>query len=171
MLAIASKKWTKRPAAGPWCRWVQYRIQNSWPDDINSYFVARNWIGNIGMQMSSCKLVTGPISLNMDDWDCRGIQAAIGQWLPPWLGCFLPSFCLANQHVRCPTTPKPPQNQPLSDIISPSTMVRWGCLKYPSCVHVWLEDVSAVWRNDSFILGLVGLEKPWWSCVCGLSYF
>ena len=38
-------------------------------------------------------------------------------------------------------------------------MVGWGNLKYPSCVHARLEDVSAVLMGDLFILGSVGLGE------------
>ncbi len=51
-------------------------------------------------------------------------------------------------------------------------MVGWGRFEYPSYAYAWEEDVCAVWMNNSFILGLVGLGEhwtPWWSCVCGLS--
>jgi hypothetical protein len=57
---------------------------------------------------------------------------------------FLPSFRLANLVPGYLTTPKPPKNQPLSDLISPPIMVGCGRFKYPSCAYSWLEDVSAV---------------------------
>ncbi len=87
-------------------------------------------------------------------WQCRdeGTMAAVGQWRPPWLGWFFwPSFRLG---VQCPPTPKPPKNQPLSHLISPSIMVGWGHFKYPSCAHAWLEDTWAISMKDLFILGL-----------------
>ncbi len=38
-------------------------------------------------------------------------------------------------------------------------MVGWGSFKYPSYAYAREEDVCAVWMNNSFILGLVGLGE------------
>ncbi len=86
---------------------------------------------------------------------CRGegTMAAIEQWRPPWLRCvFLTYIPPSKLCVRCPPTPKPPKNQPLSHLISPSIMVGWGRFKYPSYAHAWLEDTWAIWTKDLFIL-------------------
>jgi hypothetical protein len=99
-----------------------------------------------------------------------GTMAAIWQRQPPWLGCvFLPSFRLANCVSEVPQPPKPPKNHPLSNLISPSIMVGWGCLNYPFFAHARLEDACAIWTNDSFILGLVEPGEASETMVCGPS--
>ncbi len=57
--------------------------------------------------------------------------------------------------VRCPPTPNPQKTQPLSQLIFPSIMVRWGRSKYPSCAHARLEEAWAIWTKDLLILGVV----------------
>ncbi len=38
-------------------------------------------------------------------------------------------------------------------------MVGWGRVKYPSYAYAWEEVVCAVWTNNPFILGSVGLGE------------
>ncbi len=83
----------------------------------------------------------------------EGTMGAIWQWRPPWLECvFLPSFCLANCISDVPQLQNHPK-LPLSYLISPSIMVRWGQFKYPSCAHARSKDTWAMWMKYSFILG------------------
>jgi len=84
-----------------------------------------------------------------------GHHGGHGTTAAPMVGVFfLPSFHLDTSRVRCPTTPKPPQNHPLSHLISPSIIGGLGRFKQQSSSHTWWEDVCGVEPFISFVLGL-----------------
>ncbi len=85
-----------------------------------------------------------------------------------------------KSRVRCPPTPKPTKNQPLSHHISPSIMVGWGRFKFQvailcTCVVISYKTYVPNEQNICSSLGrrcLVKHRKPWLNCVCGhLLYF
>ncbi len=75
-------------------------------------------------------------STKWPSFDGRGAMASVGQRRPPWLGCVFVTYLTPSYLCfKCAPTPKPNKIQPLSNLLSPSILVVWGCLKYPSSMH------------------------------------